>query len=321
MESLLRRVFPPATWLPAYGVGELKNDFSAGLTVGVMLIPQGMAYALIAGLPPIYGLYASLVPLIGYAVFGTSRQLAVGPVAMVSLLIAAGIAPIAAQDTSEYVRLAIILSLMVGGLQFLLGAARFGFLVNFLSHPVLSGFTSAAALIIASSQLKNLLGVDIARSNYVHEIVLSAVSQLSDAHLVTLAIGLVSIAVLVGLRRWRRTFPAALLAVVLTTLGVWLTTAHEAGVAIVGAVPRGLPSFGLPSISTTDLTALAPTALVIALVGFMESIAVAKTFAARNRYRVDANQELIGLGVANIAGAFFQASRETRWCSSPRSGA
>ncbi len=305
--GLIRRVFPPATWLPTYDGQALKSDVSAGVTVGVMLIPQGMAYALIAGLPPIYGLYAALVPLIGYALFGTSRQLAVGPVAMVSLLIAAGIAPMAAQNSADYVRLAIILSLMVGGLQFLLGAIRFGFLVNFLSHPVLSGFTSAAALIIASSQLKNLTGVDIARSNYVHEILWSLARQLSGVHGFTLAIGVVSIVVLVGLRRWKRTFPAALLAVILATLAVWLASAHESGVAIVGTVPRGLPSFGLPSFTGDELMALAPTAMVIALVGFMESIAVAKAFASRNRYRVDANQELIGLGVANLAGAFFQA--------------
>jgi SulP family sulfate permease len=272
-----------------------------------MLIPQGMAYALIAGLPPIYGLYASLVPIIGYALFGSSRQLAVGPVAMVSLLIAAGIAPLAAQDSADYVRLAIILALMVGAIQFLLGAVRFGFLVNFLSHPVLSGFTSAAALIIGASQLKNLLGIDIPRSNYVHEIVWSALRQAADTHVITLVIGLVSIGLLVGLRKWKRTFPSAILVVLVTTAFVWLTAAHEAGVAIVGSVPQGLPSFGLPAFSMSDVSALAPTAMVIALVGFMESIAVAKAFAARNRYRVDPNQELVGLGIANLAGAFFQA--------------
>lgn len=305
--QLLRRVFPPAAWLPTYTADTLKSDFSAGVTVGVMLIPQGMAYALIAGLPPIYGLYASLVPLVAYALFGTSRQLAVGPVAMVSLLIAAGVAPIAQQDTADYIRLAIVLSLMVGALQFLLGAVRFGFLVNFLSHPVLSGFTSAAALIIGASQIKNLLGVDIARSKYVHEILWSAALQIGDVHGITLVIGLASVVILIGVRRWRQTFPAALLAVIVTTVAVWLTAAHQTGVAIVGSVPRGLPSFGPPSFSMGDVAALAPTAMVIALVGFMESIAVAKAFASRNRYRVDANQELIGLGAANIAGAFFQA--------------
>ncbi len=305
--ELLRRLFPPATWLPTYGAATLKSDVLAGVTVGVMLIPQGMAYALIAGLPPIYGLYSALVPLIGYALFGSSRQLAVGPVAMVSLLVAAGIAPLAPQDSADYIRLAVILALMVGAIQFLLGAIRFGFLVNFLSHPVLSGFTSAAALIIASSQIKNLLGVEIPRSNFVHEIVWSAIRQSADVHPAAVIIGVASIVILVAIRRWKRTLPGALFAVVAATLAVWLTSANEAGLEIVGAVPEGLPSFGLPTFSTAEIAALAPTAMVIALIGFMESIAVAKSFASRNRYRIDANQELIGLGVANIAGAFFQS--------------
>ena len=156
----LASLFPIAEQLADYSRDKLQGDLSAGLTVGVMLIPQGMAYALIAGMPPIYGLYASLVPLVLYAFFGTSRQLAVGPVAMVSLLVAAAVGPLAGGDPSTYIGLALLLSLMVGVLQFGLGIARFGFLVNFLSHPVLSGFTSAAALIIGLSQLKHLLGVE-----------------------------------------------------------------------------------------------------------------------------------------------------------------
>ncbi|MBT8401058.1 MAG: solute carrier family 26 protein [Rhodothermia bacterium] len=303
----LKALFPPMQWVPEYDPEHLRGDLSAGLTVGVMLIPQGMAYALIAGLPPIYGLYASLVPLVAYALLGTSRQLAVGPVAMVSLLVAAGITPLAEPDSADYIALAIILALMVGALQLVLGLARFGFLVNFLSHPVLAGFTSAAALIIGASQLKNLLGVPIERSNYVYKIVASAIQQAGDIHVATVLIGIGSIAVLVLLRRWKPTFPGPLVAVVLTTVLVWATSAHEAGVSIVAAVPGGLPTPGLPAINLADLSQLAPTAIVIALVGFMESIAVAKAFASRHRYRVDANQELVALGVANIAGAFFRS--------------
>lgn len=303
----LKALFPPMQWLPEYNPANLRGDLSAGLTVGVMLIPQGMAYALIAGLPPIYGLYASLVPLVAYALLGTSRQLAVGPVAMVSLLVAAGITPLAEPGSADYISLAILLALMVGALQLVLGLARFGFLVNFLSHPVLAGFTSAAALIIGASQLKNLLGIPIERSNYVHQIVASAVQQAGDIHVATLLIGLGSIAVLILLRRWKPTFPGPLVAVVLTTVLVWVTSAHEAGVSIVASVPGGLPTPGLPTINLTDLSQLAPTAIVIGLVGFMESIAVAKAFASRHRYRVDANQELVALGVANLAGAFFRS--------------
>ncbi len=303
----MRQFLPLIDQLQGYGRGQLRGDVAAGVTVGVMLIPQGMAYALIAGLPPIYGLYASLVPLVIYAVFGTSRQLAVGPVAMVSLLVAAGVAPLANGDVQVYIGLALLLALMVGVLQFGLGVARFGFLTNFLSHPVLAGFTSAAALIIGFSQLKHLLGLDLARSNYVHEIVWQAIQQVEAIHPATLLIGVLAVVVLLAVRRWAPAVPGALAVVVLGTLVVWLLGLAEVGVAIVGTVPSGLPAPVLPPLDGASVQALMPTALTIALVGFMESIAVAKVYAARHRYEVDANQELIGLGLANIAGAFFQA--------------
>jgi SulP family sulfate permease len=272
-----------------------------------MLIPQGMAYALIAGLPPIYGLYASLVPLVIYALFGTSRQLAVGPVAMVSLLVAAAVGPIAGGDTQLYIGLALLLSLMVGLLQFGLGLARFGFLVNFLSHPVLAGFTSAAALIIGLSQLKHLLGISIERSHYIHEILWTAVQKAGAVDPMTLVLGLGSIALLVGLRWWKKSFPGALAAVAVTTLATWGFGLHEMGVAIVGSVPSGLPAPTMPPMDAGAVGDLVPSALAIGLVGFMESIAVAKVYAARHRYEVDANKELVGLGLANVAGAFFSA--------------
>ena len=305
--TLLKHFLPLLAQLSDYGPEKLQGDLSAGLTVGVMLIPQGMAYALIAGLSPIYGLYASLVPLVIYALFGTSRQLAVGPVAMVSLLVAAAVAPMAGGNTELYVGLALLLSLMVGVLQFGLGVARFGFLVNFLSHPVLSGFTSAAALIIGLSQLKHLLGIDLPRSNFIHEILWAAATRLGDVHGLTLLLGLGSILVLVGLRRWVPAIPGALVAVGATTVVVWALGLAQQGVAIVGSVPSGLPAPSLPPLDWGSVQQLAPSALAIGLVGFMESIAVAKVYASRHRYEVDANQELIGLGLANIAGAFFSA--------------
>ena len=303
----LQQLLPIAGQLETYGREKLTGDLSAGLTVGVMLIPQGMAYALIAGLPPIYGLYASLVPLVIYALFGTSRQLAVGPVAMVSLLVAAAVGPIAGGDTQLYIGLALLLSLMVGLLQFGLGLARFGFLVNFLSHPVLAGFTSAAALIIGLSQLKHLLGISIERSHYIHEILWTAVQKAGAVDPMTLALGLGSIALLVGLQWWKKSFPGALAAVVVTTLATWGFGLHEMGVAIVGSVPSGLPAPTMPPMDAGAVGDLVPSALAIGLVGFMESIAVAKVYAARHRYEVDANKELVGLGLANVAGAFFSA--------------
>ena len=305
--NALSRFFPPLEWLPAYETDDLRGDLTAGFTVGVMLIPQGMAYALIAGLPPIYGLYASLLPLVLYALFGTSKQLAVGPVAMVSLLVAAGVAPHAGGDVERYIGLAVLLAFMVGVIQFVLGVARFGFLTNFLSHPVLSGFTSAAALIIGLNQLKHLLGLDLERSSYIHEILWGAMQNLGQTNLMTFLVGLGSIAILVGLKRWNKAFPASLVVVVLSTLSVWGFGLQEHGVSIVGSVPEGLPAPTVPSLAMADLQALWPTAMAIALVGFMESIAVAKVYASKNRYEVDSNQELIGLGLANIGGALLQS--------------
>jgi SulP family sulfate permease len=291
-----------------YNKSYLKGDLSAGLTVGVMLIPQGMAYAMLAGLPPIYGLYASTVPLIIYALLGTSRQLAVGPVAMVSLLTASGVGLLATGGTEEFIGLAILLALMVGLIQFILGASRLGFLVNFLSHPVISGFTSAAALIIGLSQLKYLLGVPIERSHHVHEIIISAARQLGDINWPTLAIGLGGMALILGARRVHKLIPGPLLAVLFGILVVWLANLEGAGVNIVGNVPGGLPSFTLPSFDWDQWQALLPTALAIALVSFMESIAVAKAIQNKHKdYKIDPNQELLALGSANILGSFFQS--------------
>lgn len=303
-----RKFLPVLEWLPAYRSENLRGDLSAGLTVGVMLIPQGMAYAMIAGLPPIYGLYASTIPLILYALFGTSRQLAVGPVAMVSLLTAAGIGALAEGGTETYISLAIALALFVGLIQFLLGVFRLGFLVNFLSHPVISGFTSAAALIIGLSQLKHLLGIKLEGSHYVHEILIDAAARIGEAHLITFLIGILGIVLIMGARRINKAIPGPLLAVVFGILAVWGFGLAEQGVKIVGEVPSGLPSLVIPQFNLANFNTLLPTALAIALVSFMESIAVAKAIQAKHKdYKVDANQELIGLGIANIGGSFFQS--------------
>ncbi len=305
--SLLRGLVPLTGQLRGYDRGLLKSDLSAGLTVGVMLIPQGMAYALIAGMPPIYGLYASLVPLVVYAFLGTSRQLAVGPVAMVSLLVAAGVGPLAGGDPQRYVELALLLALMVGFIQLAMGLLRFGFLTNFLSHPVLAGFTSAAALIIGASQLRHLVGAELPGSSHVHQVLLALVRQLGSIHPLTLGVGVASIALLVGLKRWRPTFPGALAVVALFTGAAAVLNLEEAGLRTVGQVPGGLPLPAVPALDLASVQALLPVALAIALVGFMESIAVAKVYAARHRYRVSPDQELVALGAANLVGAFFRA--------------
>lgn len=303
-----KQFLPALDWLPRYKNEQLKGDLSAGLTVGVMLIPQGMAYAMIAGLPPIYGLYASTIPLILYAFLGTSRQLAVGPVAMVSLLTAAGIGALAESGSETYIALAIALALFVGLIQLALGISRMGFLVNFLSHPVISGFTSAAALVIGLSQLKHLLGINLGRSEHIHEIVIEAVQRIAETNLITLAIGILGIVAILGLKKLSKAIPGQLVAVALGILAVWGLGLTEQGVKILGEVPKGLPSLAAPAFSMEIFNSLLPIALAIALVSFMESIAVAKAIQAKHKnYKVDANQELVALGLANIGGSFFQA--------------
>jgi sulfate permease, SulP family len=303
-----KQFLPVLDWLPRYKNEQLKGDLSAGLTVGVMLIPQGMAYAMIAGLPPIYGLYASTIPLILYAFLGTSRQLAVGPVAMVSLLTAAGIGALAESGSETYIALAIALALFVGLIQLALGISRMGFLVNFLSHPVISGFTSAAALVIGLSQLKHLLGINLGRSEHIHEIVIEAVQRIAETNLITLAIGILGIVAILGLKKLSKAIPGQLVAVALGILAVWGLGLTEQGVKILGEVPQGLPSLAVPAFNLEIFNSLLPIALAIALVSFMESIAVAKAIQAKHKnYKVDANQELVALGLANIGGSFFQA--------------
>ena len=301
------RFIPILTWLPNYQRDNLSRDLTAGLTTAVMLVPQAMAYALLAGLPPVIGLYASVVPLILYAVFGSSRQLAVGPVAMVSLLVATGVSALAPPGSASYIAYAVTLALMVGALQVFMGIARLGFLTNFLSHPVLSGFTSAAALIIGFSQLSHFFGLKLRSSHHIHETALAIVRSISEIHGPTLAIGALSVVLLLALKRIDKRLPSALVAVVLSTVAVWLLGLAEGGVKIVGSIPSGLPKPALPHFDVEAAASLLPTAITISLVGFMESIAVAKAFARRNGYEVDANQELIGLGAANLGGALFGA--------------
>lgn len=304
----LARVMPAAEWMPRYSRVMFSGDLQAGITTAVMLIPQSMAYAMLAGLPPQIGLYASTVPLVLYALFGTSRQLAVGPVAVVSMMVAGALAGIsaAASDPRVYVEMAILLMLLVGAVQLLMGLSRLGFLVNFLSHPVIVGFTFAAALIIGMSQLKHLLGIPSASGLQVHDVLIAMASNIHDLHWPTFIIGMTAIGLLIGLRRWRKTFPAALTVVALGTIGVWAFDLAEMGVKIVKDVPAGLPTPSAPSVSWNHVEMLLPTAIVISLVGFIESMAVAKAFASRNNYRIDANRELIALGLANLGGSLFR---------------
>jgi len=303
----LKSYLPIFEWLPNYKKTDLQGDLSAGLTVGIMLIPQGMAYAMLAGLEPIHGLYAVTVPLLLYAIFGTSRQLAVGPVAMVSLLTASGIASLNAESPEQYLIYALTLAFLVGLIQFVMGALKLGFVVNFLSHPVINGFTSAAAIIIGLSQVKHLFRINLPNSEHIQEMAVAIFQNIGDIHWITFGIGLVGIIIIKYGKKIHKSFPAPLVAVV---IGIALVAGFDLtqyGVKIVGDVPSGLPTFSSPSFDMQSWKTLFPIALTISLVGFAESFAVAKTIQAKHKnYRLNANQELIALGMANFGSAFFK---------------
>ncbi len=304
---MIKKYFPILEWLPNYKKELISGDLTAGLTVGIMLIPQGMAYAMLAGLPPIYGLYASTIPLIIYAIFGTSRQLAVGPVAMVSLLVASGVGSIATIGTESFISLTILLALMVGLIQLVLGLFKLGFLVNFLSHPVISGFTSAAALIIGFSQLKHLFGFDIPRGK-VHEVVLNIIYNLDAVNLPSLMIGMGSIIIILALRNINKRIPSPLIVVILGVFLVYYFGLDGYGVKIIKEIPSGLPKFQIPSYSADAISSLIPIAITISVISYMESFAVAKAIQSKHKdYEIDPNQELIGLGATNIVGSLFSS--------------
>ena len=315
----LKRYLPILDWGARYDRDTATSDAVAAVIVTIMLIPQSLAYAMLAGLPPEVGLYASIAPLILYAVFGTSRALAVGPVAVVSLMTAAAVGQVAAQGTPEYWGAAIALALMSGLMLTAMGLLRLGFMANFLSHPVISGFITASGIIIAASQLKHILGVKAGGHNLA-EVLASLAQSVGDANPVTAVIGVSVAAFLFWARKRLKPLLIAkglrprladviakagpVMAVAASTLAVWGLGLHERGVAIVGAIPSGLPPLALPSLDPALWSSLAVSALLISVVGFVESVSVAQTLAAKRRQRIVPDQELIGLGAANIGAAF-----------------
>ena len=304
----MRSYFPILEWIQEYNKTLFKGDLSAGITVAVMLIPQGMAYAMIAGLPPVYGLYAAIFPQLIYAIMGSSRQLAVGPVAMDSLLVATTLNTMAIVDAQHYISLAIFLAFFMGVIQVFLGLIKFGFLVNFLSKPVINGFTSAAAIIIGLSQLNHMLGVEISQGNVLQALMQSIWEVRTEIHLLTLMITLGSIFLIFGIKRFSKKIPVALVVVILTTLLTSQLNWNEMGVSIVGTIPSGLPAFNFQWIAVEDIYPLFPMALTLSLIAFLEAISIAKAIEVKeNKETVDPNQELIALGAANVFGSFFQS--------------
>ena len=314
----LGKFLPVLDWGRTYNTTSLTNDMVAAVIVTIMLIPQSLAYALLAGLPAEMGIYASIAPIILYAIFGTSRALAVGPVAVVSLMTAAAVGKIADQGSADYIVAAITLAFLSGGFLVLMGIFRLGFLANFLSHPVIAGFITASGIIIAASQLKHIFGIKAEGETLLH-LVPSLLENLGSTNWITLIIGAGTSAFLFWVRKNLKPLlarmgfkprPADLLAktgpvlaIVVTILLAWGLDLKSAGVAVVGDVPQGLPPLTLPSFSLDLWGSLIGSAILISVIGFVESISVAQTLAAKKRQRIDPDQELIGLGAANLGAS------------------
>jgi high affinity sulphate transporter 1 len=312
----IQRFLPMLDWARAYDRTTLTNDVVAAIIVTIMLIPQSLAYAMLAGLPPEVGLYASILPLVAYALFGTSRTLAVGPVAVVSLMTASAVGQVAAQGTADYLTAAIVLALLSGVMLVLMGLLRLGFLANFLSHPVISGFITASGILIAASQLKHILGVT-AGGDTLLEMIIALARLAAEINPYTVAIGGGALAflyfartrlkpLLIGIGVAKRaadlaTKTAPILAVAVTILLAVALDLAAKGVALVGSVPQGLPALSFPQVSVELIMTLAAPAFLISIIGFVESVSVAQTLASKRRQRIVPDQELIGLGAANIA--------------------
>ena len=304
----IKKITPILEWLPNYNTSLFKGDLVAGITVGIILIPQGIAYALIAGLPPIYGLYCALVPQVMYAIFGSSRQVAIGPVAMDSLIVATGVSTLALAGSESYISIAILLALMVGSIQFIMGVFSLGFIVNFLSKPVITGFTSAVALIIGFNQFRNLFGVDFVQSDQVQVIIEDIWHQISNYNYHTTIIGLLSVIIIIIFRKINKKIPNALIVVVIGILIMKFFGKSFSDVSIVKDIPSGLPNFGVPDLDFEQIKELLPIALTLVMVGYLETISIGKSLEAKqDEYRIRPNQELIALGLSNIVGSFFKA--------------
>ena len=309
------KYFPILAWSKSYTYNDLAEDGLAAIIVTIMLIPQSLAYAMLAGLPPEMGLYASIIPLVLYAIFGTSKTLAVGPVAVIALMTSASCSQFANPGSSEYIIFAIILALMSGIILILMGLLKLGFIANFLSHPVISGFITASGLIIAASQLNHILGIEGTGSN-LYDILYNLISNLMNINVYTVFLGSCAIIILFWCKTRLKNFLLArgfkplmanilsrtgpVFAVVLTSLAVWLFNMETRQVAIVGSIPEGLPSFAIPSFIATIWRELLPAAILISLVGYVETVSVAQTLASKRRQRIDPNQELIALGFSNV---------------------
>lgn len=302
--SLWQRIFPFMEWLPKVSAETLRADLISGVTVALVAIPQSLAYAQLAGVPPYYGLYASFLPVIIGALWGSSPALSTGPVAMTSLLTAASVMTLAKFGTDQFYAYVILMALLSGLFQIILGVARMGVLINFLSYPVLRGFINAAAIIIALAQLPAMLGLKLEHSTHFMIDVLHVVEHSGRSHLLSLAFGLGALAMLILLKKYAPKLPGVLIVVAITTFVSYLVGFEADGGTVVGTIPQGLPSFSLPPFDPVASMHMLPAAFVIAIISFMEAMSSSKIIAIKKRIKWDENQELVGQGLAKIAAAF-----------------
>ena len=306
MQVQLSDFIPFLSWIRTYGRRHIKADLVAGLTVAVVAVPQCMAYALIAGLPVQYGLYAAIVPAIIGSLWGSSAQLITGPTTAISLVVFSTLIDLAPSGSSHYVELAFFLALLVGIVQILMGIARLGSLLNFVSHSVILGFTAGAAVLISFKQIPNLLGLHLEKSRTFLESLVRLAQHLHETHLITLALGTLTIAVIVIIKKFRPSLPGTLIALVVVGGIVAFLGLDTKGVLVVGGIPRTLPPFHLPQVSMgTYVANLAPGALAIAILGLMEAVSIAKSISGQTHQRLDVNQEFVGQGLSNVAASLF----------------
>ena len=302
---MIFKLLPGLNILTQYNRSYLTGDITAGIIVAILFIPQSMAYAVIAGVPPIIGLYAGTFPLLVYALFGTSRHLSVGPVSIVSILAFSGVAAIAEPNSTQLINFIIALGLMVGFIQLFMSVVNIGHLFNHISHAVIGGFTSAAAIVIALNQVDSIIGVSLSSYESFPLFIIEILNNLPQLNPYSTGIGLGSIFLLVLFKKYMKLALGPILIITSSTLVVANFQLNQVGVKIVGNIPKGLPEFGFPILTLQDLQLLLPTAFAIAFISFLESYAVAKAIADKNNTQLNANQELVGIGLANITSTFF----------------
>jgi SulP family sulfate permease len=307
MRVYYEAVLPFLTWFPFVSRGTLKADLFAGLTGAVIVLPQGVAFAIIAGLPPQYGLYTAMITPIIAALFGSSRHLISGPTTAISIVVFSAVSHHATPGTPEFISLALTITFLAGVYQFAFGLARMGVLVNFVSHTVVIGFTAGAAILIATSQMKNLLGIDVPRGETFVYTWVNIWNGLGDTNHYTLLVALVTLSAAVLSKKRFPRLPNLLLALIIGSVLTWLLNGAQHGMDLVGEIPGHLPPFSMPDLSFSSIRALAPEAFAVALLGLIEAVSISRSIASKSHQRIDGNQEFIGQGLSNLVGSFFSS--------------